>query len=93
MLSLQRIIYFMFKKVIKMGIKLTKNSKIRAKTIFILALHAVLEMSSNTMLGVADTLIISRIMGKEGLAAVGFTNTIFLQLFLYFLLSMLVLQQ
>ncbi|MCF8000955.1 MAG: MATE family efflux transporter [Halanaerobiales bacterium] len=67
-----------------MELKLTNNSKIRAKTIFILALPAVLEMSLNTMLGVADTLMISRIIGKEGLAAVGFANTIFFALIYIF---------
>ena len=58
-----------------MEFTLTENSKIRAKKIFILALPAILEMSLNTMLGVADTLMISRIIGKEGLAAVGFAKT------------------
>ncbi|HKL12687.1 MAG TPA: MATE family efflux transporter [Halanaerobiales bacterium] len=67
-----------------MEFTLTENSKIRAKKIFILALPAILEMSLNTMLGVADTLMISRIIGKEGLAAVGFANQIFFTLIFIF---------
>ncbi|HMA59590.1 MAG TPA: MATE family efflux transporter [Halanaerobiales bacterium] len=67
-----------------MELRLTENSKIRAKKIFILALPAILEMSLNTMLGVADTLMISRIIGKEGLAAVGFANQIFFTLIFIF---------
>lgn len=67
-----------------MELKLTENSRIRAKKIFILALPAILEMSLNTMLGVADTLMISRIIGKEGLAAVGFANQIFFTLIFIF---------
>lgn len=67
-----------------MELRLTNQSKIRAKTIFILALTAILEMSLNTMLGVADILMISRIIGKEGLAAVGFSNTIFFTLIFIF---------
>src|SRR6056297_3222002 len=67
-----------------MEFTLTENSKIRAKKIFILALPAILEMSLNTMLGVADTLMISRIIGKEGLAAVGFANQIFFALIFIF---------
>lgn len=67
-----------------MELTITENTKIRAKKIFILALPAVLEMSLNTMLGVADTLMISRIIGKEGLAAVGFANQIFFTLIFIF---------
>ncbi len=67
-----------------MELKLTNNSKIRAKKILILALPAILEMSLNTMLGVADTLMISRIIGKEALAAVGFANQIFFTLIFVF---------
>src|SRR6056297_3001499 len=67
-----------------MEFTLTENSKIRAKKIFILALPAILEMSLNTMLCVADTLMISRIIGKEGLAAVGFANQIFFTLIFIF---------
>ena len=67
-----------------MELRLKENSKIRAKKIFILALPAILEMSLNTMLGVADTLMISRIIGKEGLAAVGFANQIFFTLIFIF---------
>lgn len=63
---------------------LTEESKYRVKKIFILALPAILEMSLNTMLGVADTLMISRIIGKEGLAAVGFANQIFFALIYIF---------
>jgi len=67
-----------------MELKLTNNSKIRAKKILILAFPGILEMSLNTMLGVADTLMISRIIGKEALAAVGFASQIFFTLIFVF---------
>lgn len=67
-----------------MNFQLTDNSRHRVKKIFFLALPAILEMSLNTMLGVADTLMISRIIGKEGLAAVGFANQIFYMLIFVF---------
>ncbi|ACL69684.1 MATE family efflux transporter [Halothermothrix orenii] len=54
------------------------------KNILVLAFPAVMEMSLNTMLGFADTLMISRIIGKEGLAAVGFANQIIFTLIFIF---------
>ncbi len=50
------------------------------KTILIMiismSLPAIMEMALNTMLGVADTIMISRFIGKEALASVGFANQI-----------------
>lgn len=54
------------------------------KDILVLALPAILEMALNTLVGIADTLMISRIIGKEGLAAVGFANQIIFTLIFIF---------
>lgn len=67
-----------------MKLKLTQNSSQRAKKIFILALPAMLEMSLNTLVGMADTIMISRFIGKEALAAVGFANQIIFTLIFVF---------
>jgi len=67
-----------------MELKLTKNSYQRTKNIFLLALPAVLEMSLNTLVGMADTIMISRFIGKEALAAVGFANQIIFTLIFVF---------
>jgi len=67
-----------------MKLELTKNSSRRAKTIFMLALPAMLEMSLNTLVGMADTIMISRFIGKEALAAVGFANQIIFTLIFVF---------
>jgi len=63
---------------------LSKKQEIRLSKIFILALPAILEMSLNTLLGLADTLMISRIIGTEGLSAVGFANQIMFTLIFVF---------
>ncbi len=55
---------------------LTAERKFRIEEIFILALPAIIEMGLNTMLNLADTLMIGRIIGKEGLSAAGFANQI-----------------
>ncbi len=55
---------------------ITEKRKIRIEEILILALPAIIEMGLNTMLNLADTLMISRIIGKEGLSAAGFANQI-----------------
>src|SRR6056297_2430003 len=55
---------------------LTKERKFRIEEILILALPAIIEMGLNTMLNLADTLMIGRIIGKEGLSAAGFANQI-----------------
>lgn len=67
-----------------MEIAFTHNTKIRAKTIFLLALPSMLEMSLNTMVGLTDTIMISRFIGKEALAAVGFSNQIIFTLIFIF---------
>jgi len=54
------------------------------RNIYILALPVVLEMALNTLVGIADTIMISRIIGKEGLAAVGFANQIVFTLIFVF---------
>lgn len=58
------------------------------KTILILiismSLPAIMEMALNTMLGVADTIMISRFIGKEALASVGFANQIVFALIFIF---------
>ena len=67
-----------------MKFKLTDNSYKRIKSIFLLALPAMLEMSLNTLVGMADTIMISRFIGKEALAAVGFANQIIFTLIFIF---------
>lgn len=67
-----------------MELELTQNTKKRAKKIFLLALPAMLEMSLNTLVGMADTIMISRFIGKEALAAVGFANQIIFTLIFVF---------
>lgn len=67
-----------------MELELTKNTYQRTKNIFLLALPAMLEMSLNTLVGMADTIMISRFIGKEALAAVGFANQIIFTLIFVF---------
>ena len=49
-----------------------------------MSLPAIGEMALNTMLGVCDTIMISRFIGKEALAAVGFANQIVFTLIFVF---------
>lgn len=63
---------------------LGKERKDLIKSIYILAIPAIMEMALNTLVGLADTLMISRIIGKEGLAAVGFANQIIFTLIFIF---------
>lgn len=49
-----------------------------------MSLPAIMEMALNTMLGVADTIMISRFIGKEALASVGFANQIVFTLIFIF---------
>lgn len=60
------------------------KDKVMIKKILILALPAVMEMGLNTLVGIADTIMISRFIGKEGLAAVGFANQIIFTLIFIF---------
>lgn len=61
-----------------------KEKKSLLIAIIILALPAIGEMSLNTLLGVADTVMISRMVGEEALAAVGFANQIIFTLIFVF---------
>ncbi len=53
-------------------------------SILIIAGPAILEMALNTMLMVADTLMIGRMVGKEAISAVGIVNSIFFLLIFVF---------
>ena len=49
-----------------------------------MSLPAIAEMALNTMLGVSDTIMISRMIGKEALASAGFANQIvFTMIFIF----------
>ncbi len=61
-----------------------RNKKSIIIMIITMSLPAIIEMALNTMLGVADTLMISRFIGKEALAAVGFANQIVFTLIFIF---------
>ncbi|MCP4163284.1 MAG: MATE family efflux transporter [Deltaproteobacteria bacterium] len=52
--------------------------------IITMSLPAIGEMALNTMLGVSDTIMISRFIGKEALASVGFANQIVFTLIFIF---------
>lgn len=52
--------------------------------IITMSMPAILEMALHTMLGVADTIMISRFIGKEALASVGFANQIIFMLIFIF---------
>ncbi len=54
------------------------------KSILIIAAPAILEMALNTMLMVADTLMIGRMIGTEAISAVGIVNSIFFLLIFVF---------
>ncbi len=49
-------------------------------TILLLSLPAIVEMALNTMLGVADTIMLGRLIHKDAIAAVGFSNQIIFML-------------
>lgn len=53
-------------------------------SILTMALPAIIEMALNTLLGVADTIMISRLINQSALAAAGFANSImFLLIFVF----------
>lgn len=54
------------------------------KTIIIIALPAIIEMALNTLLGIADTLMISRLINKDALVAAGYSNQVFFALIFIF---------
>lgn len=59
-------------------------NKEMTRQILILAVPAIIEMALSTLVGLADTLMISRFIGTEGLAAVGFANQIiFTMIFIF----------
>ncbi|WBW99072.1 MATE family efflux transporter [Oceanirhabdus sp. W0125-5] len=61
-----------------------KSKKILILSIITMSMPAILEMALNTMLGVADTIMISKFIGKEALSAVGFANQIVFALIFIF---------
>ncbi len=60
------------------------DRKTLIRSIFIIAAPAILEMALNTMLMVADTLMVSKMVGNEALSAVGMVNSIFFLLIFVF---------
>lgn len=61
-----------------------KNNKALIVSILTMAMPAIIEMALNTMLGVADTIMISRFIGDSALAAAGFANSIMFTLIFVF---------
>lgn len=60
------------------------NRKQLIRSILIIAAPAILEMALNTLLMVADTLMVSKMIGNEALSAVGIVNSIiFLLIFVF----------
>lgn len=53
-----------------------KNNKALILSILTISLPAIAEMALNTLVGIADTLMVSRIIGKEALAAAGYANQV-----------------
>lgn len=53
-------------------------------SILTMALPAIIEMALNTLLGVADTIMISRLINQSALAAAGFANSIMFTLIFVF---------
>lgn len=53
-----------------------KNKKALLLTILSLSLPAIIEMGLNTMLGVADTIMLGRLIDSTAIASVGFSNQI-----------------
>jgi len=60
------------------------NKKKLLISILMLSLPAIGEMALNTLLGFSDTLMISRLIGKNALAGVGFANQIVFTLIFIF---------
>jgi len=61
-----------------------KSKKALLVLIISMSLPAIAEMALNTMMGVSDTIMISLMIGKEGLASVGFANQIVFTLIFIF---------
>lgn len=64
--------------------KFIKQNKALIITILTLALPAIIEMTLNTLVGIVDTIMVSQIIGLEGLSAAGFANQlIFTVIFIF----------
>jgi len=61
-----------------------KNNKKLITSIITISFPAIAEMSLNTLVGIADTLMISYLIGKEGLTASGYANQIIQSIILIF---------
>ncbi|MDK2932844.1 MAG: hypothetical protein PWP27_654 [Clostridiales bacterium] len=64
--------------------QLVKKNKALILSVLSVSIPAITEMSLNTLVGIADTLMISYIIGKEGLAAAGYANQIIFTIILVF---------
>lgn len=64
--------------------KFLKDHRVLLASIITIALPAIGEMSLNTLLGLADTLMISRFIGPKALSAVGYANQIVFTLIFIF---------
>lgn len=53
-----------------------KSNKALILSILTISLPAIAEMALNTLVGIADTLMVSRIIGKEALSAAGYANQV-----------------
>lgn len=64
--------------------KFIKQNKALIVTILTLAFPAIIEMTLNTLVGIVDTIMISQLIGLEGLSAAGFANQlIFTVIFIF----------
>jgi len=61
-----------------------KNNKKLILSIIAVSFPAIAEMSLNTLVGIADTLMISHLIGKEALTAAGYANQIIQSIILIF---------
>lgn len=64
--------------------KLLKQKKALILSILALSLPAIIEMALNTMLGVADTIMLGQLIGASAIASVGFSNQIIFMLIFTF---------
>lgn len=64
--------------------KLLKDKKALILSILALSLPAIIEMALNTMLGVADTIMLGHLVGPGSIASVGFSNQIVFMLIFTF---------
>lgn len=72
------------RKIQENRVNYIKNNKALILSILAISLPAIAEMALNTLVGIADTLMISRIIGKEALAAAGYANqVVFTTIFIF----------